>query len=84
MYGQTEATARMSYLPHEYSIEKAGSMGIAIPDGEFSLIDENGQIIEEHEREGELVYKGKNVSMGYAISKADLAQGDQTRCFANR
>ena len=45
MYGQTEATARMSYLTHEYSIEKAGSMGIAIPDGEFSLIDENGQII---------------------------------------
>ena len=54
-------------------------MGIAIPDGEFSLIDENGQIIEEHEREGELVYKGKNVSMGYAISKADLAQGDQNK-----
>ena len=42
MYGQTEATARMSYLPPEYSLLKLGSMGIAIPGGEFSLIDESG------------------------------------------
>ena len=69
----------MSYLPHKYSIKKFGSMGIAIPGGEFSLIDENSQIIEEHEKEGELVYRGKNVSMGYAISRADLAQGDQNK-----
>jgi len=77
MYGQTEATARMSYLPHEYSITKLGSMGIVIPGGEFSLIDENGNIIEEHGKKGELVYKGKNVSMGYAFSRADLAKGDE-------
>jgi long-chain acyl-CoA synthetase len=77
MYGQTEATARMSYLPHEYSITKLGSMGIVIPDGEFSLIDENGNIIDEYEKEGELVYKGKNVSMGYAVSREDLAKGDE-------
>ncbi|MBC8551234.1 MAG: AMP-binding protein [Candidatus Brocadiales bacterium] len=77
MYGQTEATARMSYLPPEYSISKLGSMGIAIPGGEFSLIDENGNIIKESDREGELVYKGKNVSMGYAVCRADLAKGDE-------
>ena len=77
MYGQTEATARMSYLSYEFSITKLGSMGIAIPDGEFSLIDENGNIIDEHEKEGELVYKGKNVSMGYAMTRADLAIGDE-------
>ena len=76
MYGQTEATARMSYLPHEQSITKLGSMGIAIPGGEFSLIDENGNIIGEPDREGELVYKGKNVSMGYAECGEDLARGD--------
>ena len=52
-------------------------MGIVIPGGEFFLIDENGNIIEEHEKEGELVYKGKNVSMGYAMSRADLAKGDE-------
>lgn len=79
MYGQTEATSRMSYLPHEFSITKLGSMGIVIPGGEFSLIDQNGDIIEEHEKEGELVYRGKNVSMGYAVSKADLSQDDQNK-----
>ena len=76
MYGQTEATARMSYLPHEYSIKKLGSMGIAIPGGEFSLIDEDGNIIDEHEIEGELVYKGNNVSMGYATCGDDLTKND--------
>ncbi|NLG32148.1 MAG: AMP-binding protein, partial [Syntrophomonadaceae bacterium] len=38
MYGQTEATARMSYLPHDKSLEKCGSIGVAIPGGKFSLI----------------------------------------------
>ena len=79
MYGQTEATSRMSYLPHEFSITKLGSMGIVIPDGEFSLLDNNGNIIEENEKEGELVYRGKNVSMGYALSKADLSKNDQNK-----
>jgi acyl-coenzyme A synthetase/AMP-(fatty) acid ligase len=49
MYGQTEATARMSYLPAEKSLEKYGSMGIAIPGGEFSLIDVEGNGIKEPE-----------------------------------
>jgi acyl-coenzyme A synthetase/AMP-(fatty) acid ligase len=77
MYGQTEATARMSCLPHEHSITKNGSIGIAIPGGKFSLINENGNTIEEPNRIGELVYKGKNVSMGYAVCRADLAKGDE-------
>jgi acyl-coenzyme A synthetase/AMP-(fatty) acid ligase len=77
MYGQTEATARMSYLPSEKSLEKYGSMGIAIPGGEFELIDENGEIIEENETVGELVYKGDNVALGYAECGADLSKGDE-------
>ena len=79
MYGQTEATARMSYLPHEYSISKLGSMGIAIPGGEFSLIDEAGLTIEDHDITGELVYKGRNVSMGYAECGADLQKEDENQ-----
>ena len=79
MYGQTEATARMSYLPSKYSISKLGSMGIAIPGGEFSLIDENGKLITEENKEGELVYKGKNVSMGYAECAEDLAKDDENK-----
>ena len=43
MYGQTEATARMSYLPSKKSSEKVGSVGIPIPGGEFSLIDKQGK-----------------------------------------
>jgi len=77
MYGQTEATARMSYLPAEKSLEKYGSMGIAIPGGEFSLIDIEGNVITEPEVVGELVYKGSNVTLGYAENGADLIKGDE-------
>lgn len=79
MYGQTEATARMSYLPHQFSLEKVGSMGIAIPGGTFSLVDENGNTIEENGITGELVYHGKNVSLGYAECGEDLIKSDENR-----
>jgi len=77
MYGQTEATARMSYLPSERSIEKCGSIGIAIPGGEFSLVDAEGMTIDQADTVGELVYKGDNVTLGYAESGADLSKGDE-------
>jgi len=77
MYGQAEATARMSYLPPERAITKAGSIGVAIPGGRFWLEDENGQVIQEEDVAGELVYSGPNVSMGYASSYEDLAKGDE-------
>jgi long-chain acyl-CoA synthetase len=79
MYGQTEATARMSYLPPEKSVTKLGSMGIAIPGGEFSLVDDIGNTLEGANTNGELVYRGKNVSMGYAECLADLAIGDENK-----
>ncbi len=77
MYGQTEATARMSYLPSEYSLSKLGSIGIAIPGGKFSLIDDAGSVIDEPNSIGELKYKGLNVSMGYAECGDDLQKGDE-------
>lgn len=77
MYGQTEATARMSYLPLEHALDKYASIGIAIPRGKFSLIDVNGKVIEEPDMDGELVYEGPNVSLGYAECRADLAKGDE-------
>jgi long-chain acyl-CoA synthetase len=79
MYGQTEATARMSYLPPEFSLTKLGSIGIAIPGGEFSLIDESGKLIVGDQRAGELVYRGSNVSMGYASCGKDLSRGDDNK-----
>ena len=77
MYGQTEATARMSYLPAEHALDKYASIGVAIPRGKFSLIDVNGNSIEDVEADGELVYEGPNVSLGYAECRADLAKGDE-------
>lgn len=77
MYGQTEATARMAYLPYEKSLEKYGSMGIAIPGGKFTLVDVNGQAITQPDVVGELIYEGENVTLGYAESMEDLAKGDE-------
>src|SRR5690606_29559901 len=51
MYGQTEASPRISYIPPERVLEKTNSIGIAIPGGELSLEPETG----------ELIYKGPNV-----------------------
>lgn len=77
MYGQTEATARMAYLPADKSLEKYGSMGIAIPGGKFTLIDVDGKAIEEADVVGELVYEGDNVTLGYAECLDDLRKGDE-------
>lgn len=77
MYGATEATARMSYVPANQSVEKAGSIGIAIPGGTFELVDVDGSIIDEDNKVGELIYYGDNVTMGYAENREDLALGDQ-------
>ncbi len=77
MYGQCEATARMGYLPAEKALEKCGSMGVAIPGGEFHLIDDNGNVVAEPHVTGELVYEGANVTLGYAECGADLMKGDE-------
>lgn len=77
MYGQTEATARMSYLPWKEARRKAGSIGIAIPGGRFSLIDVNGNEIQEADEVGEMVYFGENVTPGYAESRKDLSKPDE-------
>lgn len=68
MYGQTEATARMSYLPPSDAVSAAGSIGRAIPGGRFRIDGPAGE-------SGELVYSGPNVMLGYAESPADLALG---------
>ena len=67
----------MSYLPSDKAVEKNASIGIAIPGGEFCVIDSDGKVITEPEVDGELIYKGKNVCMGYAETRADLMKGDE-------
>jgi long-chain acyl-CoA synthetase len=76
MYGQTEATARISYLPCEHTAEKAGSIGISIPSGQLWIEDEGKQRIKQPGVTGQLVYRGPNVSLGYATSYVDLSAGD--------
>ena len=71
MYGQTEATARMSYLPFNKLKQKIGSIGKAIPGGKFSL--RNIYKDESFNKKiGELVYEGHNVTDGYANTFDDL------------
>ncbi|HEY0953584.1 MAG TPA: AMP-binding protein, partial [Roseateles sp.] len=74
MYGQTEATARIAYLPPERLAEKAGSIGIAIPGGELAILLADGQPA-TGAAEGELAYRGPNVMLGYAEAPADLLRG---------
>ena len=66
MYGQTEATARISYLPPAQLSAKRGSIGIPIPGGKL-YTDSNH----------ELIYEGKNVMLGYATSKQELSLPDE-------
>lgn len=79
MYGQTEATARMSYLPPDKALEKSASVGIAIPGGRFAIEDEQHREITASGQDGELVYYGPNVSLGYAERQSDLALPDQNQ-----
>jgi acyl-CoA synthetase (AMP-forming)/AMP-acid ligase II len=67
MYGQTEATARISYVPFEALGAKCGSIGVPIPGGS----------LETDASTGELVYAGPNVMLGYAECREDLSKGDE-------
>lgn len=77
MYGQTEAAPRMSYLPFDKALEKYDSIGIAIPGGKLSVRDVNDKEITTPDTDGELIYEGPNVCMGYAECIEDLAKGDE-------
>lgn len=76
-YGQSECTARMAYLPPEMALEKTCSIGVAEPGGQLSIIDDNGNETFEGEAQGEMVYRGENVTLGYATCREDLLKGDE-------
>lgn len=64
MYGQTEATARLSYLPPKILKTKTSSIGKAIPGVKLKIVDDNGDAVGLNE-EGELLAKGDNIMLGY-------------------
>ena len=71
MYGQTEATARIAYVPPERACEaEQGWIGVPVPGGRLSL------------RGNELVYDGPGVMMGYATGRDDLARGAEVAALA--
>jgi len=76
MYGQTEASPRISYVPAEQAFAKAGAIGIPIPGGALELQSETGDLLTDPHVAGELVYRGSNVCLGYAECRADLSLGD--------
>lgn len=62
MYGQSEATARISYLPYNKITEKRGSVGLAVSGGKISI------------NQGEIIYEGNNIFKGYAYGVNDLTE----------
>ena len=77
MYGQTEATARIAFLPPDHAAKAPDAVGQAIPGGTLLLRDASGQEVDGQGSEGELIYRGPNVMMGYAETSTDLALGPQ-------
>ena len=63
MYGQTEATARMATLAPDLAATHPHTVGRPVQGGRVDLVD------------GEIVYSGPNVMLGYARTPADLALG---------
>lgn len=67
MYGQTEATARVTCMKSTLK-QPLGSVGK--PVGREDVIISEG---------GEVVVKGKNISLGYAMNHGDLSKGDENK-----
>lgn len=66
MYGQTEASPRMTSLPIHLHTDKIGSTGKVLEGGSATIED------------GELYYQGPNIMMGYAKTREELENGDDT------
>jgi acyl-coenzyme A synthetase/AMP-(fatty) acid ligase len=83
MYGQTEATARIAWLRPEYLMDHADCIGEAIPGGTLFLRDPQTQSeITAANTEGELMYRGPNIMLGYAQNSADLRNNENCQELA--
>ncbi len=72
MYGQTEATARLAYLPPERAVEKRGSIGVPIANVQLRIVDDDGKELETGSS-GHLVARGPNVTPGYFEAPEETA-----------
>jgi acyl-CoA synthetase (AMP-forming)/AMP-acid ligase II len=64
MYGQTEATARLAFVPPQSLPQKQNSIGRAIPDVELQVQDDDGRQVAGGAT-GELCCRGPNTMLGY-------------------
>ena len=66
MYGQTEATARLSYLPPERLSDKLGSIGKGLPSTRLEVLKPDGSPVEAGSTDtGEILASGDNITLGY-------------------
>ena len=73
MYGQTEASPRISYLENDKVLKKIGSVGKPIPGVKIYIKDQNKKKITRPYVEGNIFCKGKNIMLGYANNYKDLS-----------
>lgn len=73
MYGQTEATSRLSWLPPERLQEKLGSVGVPVAGVRLRVVREDGTDARTGE-EGEVWARGPNVMRGYWNAPAETAR----------
>jgi acyl-CoA synthetase (AMP-forming)/AMP-acid ligase II len=75
MYGQTEATARLSYLPPECLADKLGSIGKGLPSTHLEVLRPDGvPVIPGSNECGEIVATGENVTLGYWNDPVETAK----------
>ncbi len=79
MYGQTEASPRISYLDWNNFFKSFGSVGKALTGSCIVLKDKKGKIINKADKAGEIYFYGKNVFLGYANSFKDLSKDDEVK-----
>jgi long-chain acyl-CoA synthetase len=94
MYGQTEATARFSYLPPALLPSKLGSIGRGIPGVELRVVNESGAEVLPGEV-AEILARGDSICPGYwndaeataerfpdgVLHTSDLAMIDEDGCL---
>lgn len=73
MYGQTEATARLSYLPANQYESHKGSVGKGIPGVTLRVVSNDGHNVRPGDT-GEIIAKGDNIMLGYYMDNDETAK----------
>ncbi len=83
MYGQTEASPRIAYSSLKNRYQNISTIGRPVKGGRLFIKDNKGKVINKKNKEGLLYYYGKNVMIGYAKNKDDLAKTRSNKFIIN-